>query len=271
MSSGPTVVLITGASRGLGQLMARRLAERGCLVFGTSRRPTAVTGDGLRLLPLDVRDDESVQRCVASVLAQVGQLDVLINNAGLGLTAALEETSLAEARALFETNFFGVLRMNQAVLPTMRQQQRGRIITIGSAVSLGPVPFMGLYAATKAALASYSDALRHEVAPFNIGVTLVLPGVHRTDFKQHELRPADRLTAYDRLRQGFENVRRRVPRADPDAVARQVVEIVAASSPPARRYVGGDARAAALAQRLLPIAAADRLIRRTIRWHLPSD
>src|SRR5262245_3355683 len=127
------VVLITGASSGVGQSTARLLSKKGYTVFGTSRNPNnAKTIPNVEMLRLDVRDDKSVVACIQAITKQVGRLDVLVNNAAYELAGALEETSIEEAKAQFETNFFGVVKMINAVLPSMRQQNYGQIINIGS-------------------------------------------------------------------------------------------------------------------------------------------
>ncbi len=129
----PRVVLITGASSGVGQSTARLLSQRGFTVFGTSRNPSSADSiPGVEMLSLDVRADDSVRACVEAVVSRSGRLDVVINNAGYELAGALEELSSEEARAQFETNFFGVVRMVNAVLPLMRQQKRGHIINVSS-------------------------------------------------------------------------------------------------------------------------------------------
>lgn len=136
------VVLVTGASSGVGQSTARLLSQRGYRVFGTSRSPaSAETIPNVEMLALDVRADDSVGACVQAVFNQAGRLDVLVNNAGYELAGALEELSLDEAKAQFETNFFGVVRMVKAVLPLMRQQKRGQIINVSSLSGLTPIPF----------------------------------------------------------------------------------------------------------------------------------
>jgi short-subunit dehydrogenase len=175
------VVLITGASSGVGQSTARLLAHRGYKVFGTSRNPggSAII-PAVEMLPLDVRADDSVQACVEAVSSRSGRLDVLINNAGQELAGAVEEVSAEECRAQFETNFFGVVRMVNAVLPLMRRQNRGHIINAGSLSGLSPIPFLGIYSATKFALEGYTEALRHEVKPFNIRVSLTEAGFLKT-------------------------------------------------------------------------------------------
>src|SRR5947208_441104 len=141
------VALVTGASSGIGEATARQLVEAGFTVYGTSRRATAgEERDGVVFLPLDVTDDQSVARAVAEVLSRSGRIDVLVNNAGLGVSGAAEESSIDQARALFETNVFGAMRMTRAAVPVMRQQGSGRVINVSSIVGLIPVPFMALYA-----------------------------------------------------------------------------------------------------------------------------
>lgn len=167
------VVLVTGASSGIGRAAARMLAERGYVVLGTSRDPASVAAlPGVELLPLDVRSDASVSACVKAVLQRAGRLDVLVNNAGYVLSAAVEEASPDEALAQFETNFFGAVRMLRAVLPIMRRQGGGQIINISSVAGLVPMPFWGYYSASKAALEALTEALRYEVKPFHIRVSL---------------------------------------------------------------------------------------------------
>src|SRR3954469_1756415 len=158
------VALVTGASSGIGEAAAHELLAAGFTVYGTSRK--AAPGeerDGVVFLPLDVTDDQSVADTVREVLDRSGRIDVLVNNAGLGITGAAEESSIEQARALFETNLFGSIRMTRAVLPHMREQRSGRIINISSIVGLIPVPYMALYASSKHALEGYSESVDHEV------------------------------------------------------------------------------------------------------------
>jgi NAD(P)-dependent dehydrogenase (short-subunit alcohol dehydrogenase family) len=189
-ASRPPVVLITGASSGIGKACAEVLFARGCRVYGTSRRaPRAVvearTSDLaplLRMIPLDVTSDESVAAAVGIVLASEGRIDVLVNNAGFGVAGAVESTTIDEAREQLETNFFGTVRVCQAVLPVMRRQGSGRILNISSIAGQIGIPFQAFYSASKFAVEGLSEALRMEVAAFGIQVVLIEPGDFRTGF-----------------------------------------------------------------------------------------
>src|SRR5215472_11128124 len=163
MSSNQKVILITGASSGVGQTTARLLSEKGFKVFGTSRKPAGRgAASGVEMLPLDVRSDDSVAACVNGVMHAAGQIDVLVNNAAYELAGGVEEISIDEAKEQFETNFFGVARMVKAVLPSMRQRKQGQIVNVTSLSGLSAIPFMGIYSATKFVLEGFTEALRLE-------------------------------------------------------------------------------------------------------------
>ncbi len=234
------VILVTGASSGIGRRIASTLARNGHRVFGTSRRPQSDIMDGFEMLPLDVSADDSATECVEAVLQKAGRLDVLVNNAGIDLFGALEETSLPEAKALFETNFFGVARMVNAVLPHMRQQKSGLIINIGSIAGLTYAPFQGYYAATKHALEGYSAALRLELEPLGVRVALVEPGFFRSNIATNSLTPEQTIRDYKHPRQ---RAKRRAERnvnrgADPQPVADIVLQIVEGRDRRFRHVVG---------------------------------
>lgn len=184
------VILITGASSGLGRACAHYLAQRGYRVFGTSRHQQEQPSVPFAWVQMDVDDDASVQRGVAEVLEQAGRLDVVVNNAGFGFGGAIEDTSLAEARAQLETSFFGTLRVCQAVLPSMRAQRSGLIINVSSLGGIIALPFQGLYSAAKFAVEGLSEALRMEVRPWGIGVVLIEPADFRTEFTARRRRTA---------------------------------------------------------------------------------
>jgi NAD(P)-dependent dehydrogenase (short-subunit alcohol dehydrogenase family) len=156
------------------------MAARGWRVFGTQRQPAPVEGRPFEMIAMDVDDDESVRQGVAAVLDQAARLDAVVNNAGFAMMGAVEDTTIAEAKAQLETNFFGVLRVCRAVLPTLRKQGHGAIINISSLSGIQGLPFSGLYTASKFALEGMSESLRLETMRFGIRVTLVEPGDFRT-------------------------------------------------------------------------------------------
>ena len=181
-----TTVLITGASSGIGLETARRLAASGYTVIGTSRR--ARTDLPFTVLELDVNHDASARACVAQALAITGGIDVLINNAGYDLYATAEETGPAELREQMETNFFGAVRMTQLLVPHMRERGSGRIVQLSSVGGLFALPYNSAYAASKFALEGYSEALRHELMPFGVFVSLIEPAGVRTESLETSVR-----------------------------------------------------------------------------------
>src|SRR6266849_6374962 len=180
------VALITGTSSGVGRATAALLAKSGYRVFGAARNiPSGEPIPNVEFLQLDVRHDESAKEAVRSLLSRAGRIDALVNNAGYTLIGSLEETRIEEAKQVFETNFFGVLRMTQAVLRFMREQRSGRIVNIGSLVGFVPAPYQGIYCACKHALEGYSESLDHEVRQFGIHVSIIEPGFTRTNIAQN--------------------------------------------------------------------------------------
>ncbi len=176
------VVLVTGATSGLGKACAEHLAALGYRVYGTGRKPAAAEAGGVRLLALDVTDDTSVRKAVREVLDRESRIDAVVCNAGYGIAGSVEETPLSEAKAQFETNFFGTLRTIQAVLPSMRAAGRGRVLVVGSMAGLAAVPYQSMYSAAKFALEGLVEALRLETKAFGIRCAIVEPGDHRTGF-----------------------------------------------------------------------------------------
>jgi NAD(P)-dependent dehydrogenase (short-subunit alcohol dehydrogenase family) len=260
------VVLITGASSGVGQSTARLLAQRGYKVFGTSRHSTTSEfTPAVEMLTLDVRADGSVRACVDAVVNRSGRLDVLINNAGYELAGALEELSSEEARAQFETNFFGVVRMVDAALPLMRRQKRGHIINVSSLAGLSAIPFLGLYSASKFALEGYTEALRHEVTPFNIQVSMTEAGFLRTPMMHNRQVGAHRITDYDPWRQRALNaIRASEEKAPgPEVVANTLLEIVSSKTPRLRYLIGSQAKSVTRLRRFLPAGVFERGVRRS--------
>ena len=264
--SDTKVVLVTGASSGNGQATAQLLSQHGHQVFGTSRHPeSSEEASDCKMLTLEVCSDSSVAACVKSVLEQAGRIDVLVNNAGYEQGGALEEVSLDEAHAQFETNFFGVMRMVKAVLPSMRKQKSGQIINISSLAGLVGTPFLGTYTASKFALEGYTEALRHEVKPFNIQVSLVEAGFLNTPLKSKRQLAAQPISDYEEWRTRAMNTIREDEEKGPDAglIADTILKIVETKTPHLRNIVGQQAKQVTRVRRLVPEAMFEQGTRKS--------
>ena len=258
------IALVTGASSGIGQATAKALSRDGYRVFGTSRKPVAGAADGITMLICDVTDEASVQSVVAEVLSEAGRIDLLVNNAGIGLLGGAEESTTAQTRALFDVNVFGTMRMTSAVLPVMREQRRGRIVNLSSILGLIPAPYNALYAATKHAIEGYSESLDHEVRTQGIRIVLVEPGVTRTSFEENLTRPDRPLSIYDKIRMDAENLMRElVAKGDEPEVVAKAVVLAANVTAPKRRYTAGKAAGQVrFMRRFMPEAFVDKSLRK---------
>ena len=176
------VVLITGISSGFGKAIAQILSDKGYEVYGISRKQSGNLSGTIRTLQADVTDVASVQKAVADVVAKTGRIDILINNAGMGISGAIEESSLEEINLQMNTNFTGYVNMIQAVLPAMRKQGGATIINISSIGGVMGLPYQGFYSASKYAIEGMSEALRMELKPFKINVIVIRPGDFFTNF-----------------------------------------------------------------------------------------
>ena len=235
------VALVTGASGGIGRATARHLSRIGFRVYGTSRSaPHESWPEEAEHVPMDVASTPSVETAIRRVLGDAECVDVLINNAGITLLGAFEETSDKEARSLFEVNVMGVHRVTRALLPFMRERRAGRIVTVGSVAGFLPKPFEAFYTASKHALEGLCESLDHEIRPFGIRSVLVQPGFVRTDLATNAARTGERLPAYtptvDRLTDALVSDIARG--CDPSLVA-QAVERAATATHPRLRYRAG--------------------------------
>jgi NAD(P)-dependent dehydrogenase (short-subunit alcohol dehydrogenase family) len=185
------VVLVTGASSGIGRSCCEYLAGKGMTVYGASRSLSTGKVGAFNSLRMDVTDDASVNEVVQQIYGSCGRIDAVINNAGSGIAGAVEETSSQEAMAQMDTNFFGAHRVCRAVLPIMRQQHSGVIINISSLAGLLAVPFQAFYSASKFAMEGLTEALRMEVKPFGIRVVLIEPGDFKTEFPTNRRNTAE--------------------------------------------------------------------------------
>ena len=264
--SGRTAI-VTGASSGIGRASAETLARAGFIVFGTSRRPASDGPDGVTMLTCDVTEDASVNALVSSVLSKTGRIDVLINNAGVGLLGGAEESSIAQVQALFDVNLFGVMRVTNAVLPSMRERRQGRIINISSVLGLIPAPYSAHYAATKHALEGYSESLDHEIRSFGIRVALIEPAYTRSVFDQNSLEPDAKLKEYDQARANTHALIEAVMlTADLPEIVAEVVLQAASAQHLRRRYTAGKvARQISILRRFAPAGMFDKNMRKQMR------
>lgn len=258
--------LITGASSGIGRVTAVYLAERGFHVIATSRSLDRL--DGLRdemaerrlaftPVELDINRNEGVNRVMPGVMAVHGPIDVLVNNAAYGLWGPIQTLSISEMKTMFETNYFGVVRMIHSVLPAMIQQGSGIIVNVSSVLGRMATPFNGAYSSSKFALEGMSESLRTEVKPFGVKVALVEPGLFNTNFQQNmvtaegvdgqETVYTPLIERYRKNHDRFQNLGK-----DPIKVARVIHTIIESRNPPFRNPVGAEARAGIFGTRVLP-------------------
>jgi NAD(P)-dependent dehydrogenase (short-subunit alcohol dehydrogenase family) len=258
------VALVTGASSGIGRATANALQNAGFRVFGTSRRAAAESSDGITMLACDVTDDASVAKLVDDVLVEAGRIDLLVNNAGIGLFGGAEESSTAQAKSLFDVNVFGVFRMTNAVLPTMRRQGTGRIVNLSSVQGFIPAPYFALYASTKHAVEGYSESLDYELRPFGIRVVLVEPAYTRTSFEENLAKPDQLLGIYDAARAGMTvTVRKAMEKGDaPEVVAETALKAATDPMPKSRYAAGKMARQVSFLRRFVPASAFDKSLRK---------
>lgn len=262
------VALVTGSSSGIGEATAKRLAKAGYTVYGTSRRGAPVDGQAFTTLALDVTSDASVDSAVAEVLRLEGRIDLLVNNAGFGVApAGAEESSIEQARAIFDTNFFGIVRMTRAVVPHMRRQGSGRVINIGSVLGLLPMPYGALYSATKHAVEGYSESVDHELRTRGVRVSVVEPAFTKTQFDANLLKPDATLDEYRDARADMSQLLpKAVANGDDPAIVAEVVLKAANDPRPKIRYTAGVlAGRLSLLRRFAPKRLVDMAIRKDFR------
>ena len=239
------VWFITGASRGFGRIWTEAALERGDQVAATARDVDSLAeikarfGEAVLPLALDVTNAAQVRQAVGQAHAHFGKLDVILNNAGYSLLGTIEEGSEDEVRAMFDTNYFGTLRVIQAALPLLRQQGSGHILGVSSTVGLMAFPVIGSYCASKWAFEALHESLAQEVRSFGIKVTLIEPGAYATEFgSPQSLKVASAMEPYAALRQQVFERLSTAKRGDPQATAAAILELVDAPNPPLRLMLG---------------------------------
>lgn len=256
-----SVVLITGATSGIGKATAELFCANGYTVYGTGRKisPDAEAlncqAGSITMLPLDVTDNTSVDKCVDEIIRREGKIDILINNAGFGIAGAVEETDVEQMHAQLETNLFGVHRMCKKVLPVMRSSGSGRIINISSVAGFVAIPYQAFYSVSKYGVEAYSRALRGEVEQFGVKVSLIQPGDTKTGFTAERITVADKQSnAYtakmnssvNRMAHDEQNG------CSPEKIAKVILKTAKSKRPPVSKTVGLQYKLIKIATKLLP-------------------
>lgn len=234
-------ILVTGASSGFGLLIANTLHASGYRVIGTSRNPEKYDSKfPFKMIALDLDSEESIQTLPDRLFKEVNQLDILINNAGFLVNGIAEEISIELGRQQFETNFWGTIKVTNAILPHFRKQKSGKIITVGSITGLVAFPSTAYYAASKHALEGYYKSLRYEVNEFNIRVAMIEPASFKTHILDNASSPITKIEDYDSLRSKIENFTNTLVKEaeDPAMVAAKVLTVVKCDNPNFRNIVG---------------------------------
>jgi NAD(P)-dependent dehydrogenase (short-subunit alcohol dehydrogenase family) len=263
--SSSKVVVVTGVSSGIGRATAEKFAKQGWRVFGSVRnKAKAQALPGGEFIEMDIRDEASVQRGIGNVIAQAKRIDVLVNSAGVTLLGAAEETSIAEAQALFDTNLFGLLRVIKAVLPQMRAQRSGRIVNVSSVLGFLPAPYMALYSASKHAVEGLSETLDHELRQFGIRVSLVEPSFTKTKLDLNAPQTAARIPDYGKelgvVSLAIQDAVKKAPL--PEGVAATIVD-AALGRWKMRHTPKGEASLLAKLRRFMPAGPVEKGLRKT--------
>jgi short-subunit dehydrogenase len=265
------IAIVTGASSGIGEATAELLANSGYKVYGTSRKGAQGAPHSYQMIKMDVNSEESIDAALKGIIQNEGRIDLVVNNAGFGIApGGAEESSVEQAKMLFETNFFGIVRMTRAVVPFMRKQGEGRIINIGSILGLIPAPYMATYAATKHAVEGYSESLDHELRTRGIRVSVIEPGYTNTQFETNTQEVDAKLDEYAIARKALAKLMKvAVAGGDDPKVVADVVLKAANAKHPKRRYPAGKlACRLSFLRRFAPAALVDQGIRKEMKLDL---
>lgn len=248
------VALVVGASSGVGKACANFLVKKGYQVYGTSRKATFddIKGD-IKMIPLDVTDEISITQAVNYITEKEGGIHVLINCPGYGLAGSVEDITTEEAKAVFNTNFFGIMSCCRAVLPMMRKQQDGLIVNISSVAGFISIPYQSMYSASKYALEAMTEAMRIEVKPFKVRVSMIAPGDMKTNFERVYVKNYETSDYKDRCKKAVDQMikdEEKGPSAE--VVVKELKKIVNKKNPAIRRVVGWDYKLIGLLKKLLP-------------------
>ena len=267
MISNSKVILITGASSGIGKASANYLAEQGNIVFGTSRFPGSYPNpENFKMLQMDITDNPTIEAAVEQIVREQGRIDVLINNAGFGIAGAAEDTSIVKGKEQFDTLFFGAVRLINKVLPLFRNQNSGLIINISSIGGLIGLPYQAYYSAAKFAIEGYTEALYKELRPTNIKTVLIEPGDFNTEFtsKRQIIRKSKQSDSFSKTLKVIEDDEQNGK--DPIKIAQLIHKIIENKKPKLRYIVGSfHQKLAAFLKRILPNRLFDWIIMKHYR------
>ncbi len=262
------VAIVTGASSGIGEAIAGLLANSGYTVYGTSRKGAQTAQRSYKIISLDVNNEESIEAALKEVIQIEGRIDLAVNNAGFGLApGGAVESSIEQSKMIFDTNFFGIVRMTRAVVPYMRKQGEGRIINIGSILGLIPAPYMATYAATKHAIEGFSESLDHELRTRGIRVSVIEPGYTNTPFEANGQEVDSKLDEYTMARKALSKLLKVAVAGgdDPKVVADVVLKAANAKHPKLRYTAGKLAFRLSFLRRFAPTALVDSGIRKEMK------
>ncbi len=254
------IAIVTGASSGIGKETALLLSANGYTVYGLNRKKAEI--QGINFIATDLTDASSVAAAVKIIADKHGRIDLLVNNAGMGISGSTENTALEKAEYIFDVNFFGAFELTKQVLPFMRAQKAGRIITISSLAAVFYLPYQGFYSATKAAITSLMNALQLEVRPFNISVTTILPGDIKTEFTANRKKNDDELEAYrERMEKSVSVMEKDEENGMPaSCIAKEVLVQATKKCPDLNVVVGAKYKLLAFLAKVLPAGFVNKMI-----------
>ena len=254
------VVIVTGASAGIGKSICTLLSNKGYTVYGLSRRK--VNDEPFFNFQVDVTDLSSINHAIDTIIEKEGKIDILVNNAGMGISGSVENTQLEDAKRLFEVNFFGAVQLIQQVVPHMRSNGSGKIINVSSLAANFPIPFQTFYSASKAALSNFSHALHNELKPFNIHVSVILPGDIRTEFTKHREKNEQDDAAYgNRIKKSIETMEKDEQNGmDPMVISKKVLQLIRLKHMPIESTVGIQYKLMLFIKRFVSITFVNRIL-----------
>jgi short-subunit dehydrogenase len=262
------IAIVTGASSGIGEATAELLANSGYKVYGTSRKGAQIAQRSYQMIALDVNSEESIEAAIKEIIKIEGRIDLVVNNAGFGVApGGAEESTIEQTKMIFDTNFFGTVRMTRAVVPYMRKQGEGRIINIGSVLGFIPAPYMATYAATKHAVEGFSESLDHELRTRGIRVSVVEPSYTNTQFEANTLEVDAKLDEYTIARKALAKLIKVAIAGgdDPKVIANVVLKAANAKHPKLRYPAGKSACRLSLLRKFAPAALVDIGIRKELK------